>query len=46
VKKRFLRFFLFWSGFLTFFNDLHFPNVFFIFKNIGKFHSGKQINKK
>jgi len=34
-KKKFLRF-LFWSRFLTF----------FIFKNVGKVQSGKQVNKK
>jgi len=39
VKKFFLRFFLFWSRFIRF-------NVFFIFKNVGKVQSGKQINKK
>jgi len=32
--------------FLRFFNVSHFPNIFLIFKNIGKVQSGKQINKR
>jgi len=28
------------------FDVFYFPNVFFIFKNVGKVQSGKQINKK
>jgi len=46
-KKRFLRFFLFWSRFFTFFNVFLIFQTFFLFsKNVIKVHSGKQINKK
>jgi len=38
--------FLFWSRFLCFLTFFYIPNVFFIFKNVGKVQSGKQINKK
>ena len=40
--KTFLRFFYF-SPVFTFFI---FPKFFFIFKNVGRVQSGKQINKK
>jgi len=44
-KKRFLRF-LFWSRFFTFLTFFLFSKRFFIFKNVAKVQSGKQINKK
>jgi len=44
-KKRFFTFF--YSGHVfTFFNVFLFSKRFFIFKNVGKVQSGKQINKK
>jgi len=45
-KKRFLRFFILVTFFLTFFNVFYFSNVFLFLKNVGKVQSGKQINKK
>jgi len=44
-KKRFLRFFIFWSRFLRFLRLL-FSKRFLFLKSVGKVQSGKQINKK
>jgi len=45
VKDVYLRF-LFWSRFLRFLTFFLFSQPFFIYKNVGKVQSGKQINKK
>jgi len=45
VKINFFTFFILVT-FLTFFNVFLFSKRFFIFKNVGKFQSGNQINKK
>jgi len=44
--KTFFYVFLFWSRFTFLTFCFYFPNVFFIFKNVGKVQSGKEINKK
>jgi len=44
--KTFFMFFLFWSRFFYVFNIFLFSKRFFIFENVGKVQSGKQINKK
>jgi len=44
-KKTVLRFFYFGHVFYVFNVFFNFPNV-FLLKNVGKVHSGKQINKK
>jgi len=45
VKNVFLRFFHILVTFFTFLTFFYFLDVFYL-KNVGKVHSGKQINKK